>query len=298
MNRSTCASGSGYVPSDSIGFCVAMTRNGDGTGWVSLPIVTCRSCITSSSADCTLAGARLISSASRKLQKTGPSSMSNSSLLARYIRVPTRSAGTRSGVNWTRSKLPPKTSATVFTVSVFARPGTPSIRRWPPASRQTKTRSSISSCPAMMRLISKTALSSSSRSAPPSSARRCPWSVNLAPSWWPAAIQSRLAGEAEARLNRGCELPKRAGGDRAESRTCARVVDSGEAAERDRALGSGASAGRGGQLVDGRVDDAERQRAELVLVLSPDGMRARSASGSRGRRASPRSTRRPSRTAR
>ena len=82
MKRSTCASGSGYVPSDSIGFCVAMTRNGDGTGCVSLPIVTCRSCITSSSADCTLAGARLISSASRKLQKTGPSSMSNCSLRA------------------------------------------------------------------------------------------------------------------------------------------------------------------------------------------------------------------------
>ena len=31
MKRSTCASGSGYVPSDSIGFCVAMTRNGSGT---------------------------------------------------------------------------------------------------------------------------------------------------------------------------------------------------------------------------------------------------------------------------
>ena len=29
MNRSTCASGSGYVPSASIGFSVARTRNGD-----------------------------------------------------------------------------------------------------------------------------------------------------------------------------------------------------------------------------------------------------------------------------
>ncbi len=28
MKRSTCASGSGYVPSCSIGFCVAKTRNG------------------------------------------------------------------------------------------------------------------------------------------------------------------------------------------------------------------------------------------------------------------------------
>ena len=77
MKRSTCASGSGYVPSDSIGFCVAMTRNGSGTGYVVCAIVTWCSCITSSSADCTFAGARLISSARRKLQKTGPSSVSN-----------------------------------------------------------------------------------------------------------------------------------------------------------------------------------------------------------------------------
>ena len=76
MKRSTCASGSGYVPSDSIGFCVAITRNGSGTTCVSWPIVTWCSCITSSSADCTFAGARLISSARRKLQNTGPRSVS------------------------------------------------------------------------------------------------------------------------------------------------------------------------------------------------------------------------------
>ncbi len=72
MKRSICASGSGYVPSDSIGFCVASTRNGSGTGCVVSPIVTWCSCITSSSADCTFAGARLISSASRKFVNTGP----------------------------------------------------------------------------------------------------------------------------------------------------------------------------------------------------------------------------------
>ena len=43
------------------------TMNGSGTWYVVPPIVTCCSCITSSSADWTLAGARLISSASRKL---------------------------------------------------------------------------------------------------------------------------------------------------------------------------------------------------------------------------------------
>ena len=72
MKRSTCASGSGYVPSCSIGFCVARTRNGEGRRYVSSPIVTWRSCIDSSRADCTLAGARFISSARSRLVKTGP----------------------------------------------------------------------------------------------------------------------------------------------------------------------------------------------------------------------------------
>src|SRR5918997_1813447 len=134
MKRSTCASGSGYVPSDSIGFCVAITRNGDGTGCVAWPIVTWRSCMTSSSADCTLAGARLISSASRKLQNTGPSSVSKPPVSGRKTRVPMRSAGTRSGVNCRRLNVPPSASATVLTVSVFASPGTPSSSTWPPAT--------------------------------------------------------------------------------------------------------------------------------------------------------------------
>jgi hypothetical protein len=82
-NRSRCASGSWYTPSLSIGFWVASTRNGRGTGWVRPPIETCPSAITSSSADCTLAGARLISSASTRLAITGPSSMSNDSRDAR-----------------------------------------------------------------------------------------------------------------------------------------------------------------------------------------------------------------------
>jgi len=51
-----------------------------GTARVWPPMDTCRSAMTSSSADWTLAGARLISSASRKLVTTGPSSVSNSSL--------------------------------------------------------------------------------------------------------------------------------------------------------------------------------------------------------------------------
>ena len=78
MNRSTCASGSEYVPSVSMGFWVARTRNGSGTLNVSRLIVTCRSCITSRSALCTLAGARLISSARSRFVKTGPRVVPNS----------------------------------------------------------------------------------------------------------------------------------------------------------------------------------------------------------------------------
>src|SRR3954468_7403784 len=78
------------------------------------------------------------------------------------MRVPTRSAGTRSGVNCRRLKDPPRTSATVLTVSVLASPGTPSRSTWPPASSATSTRSSIASWPTMTRLISNRAVSSAS----------------------------------------------------------------------------------------------------------------------------------------
>ena len=70
--RSSCASGSGYVPSYSIGFWVASTRNGRSSGRVTPSIVTCRSCIASSSAACVFGGARLISSASSRFVKIGP----------------------------------------------------------------------------------------------------------------------------------------------------------------------------------------------------------------------------------
>src|SRR5882672_12540409 len=75
------------------------------------------------------------------------------------MRVPTRSAGTRSGVNWMRLNSPEIACATVFTASVFARPGTPSTRRWPRASSATTIRSSRWSCPTMTFLISKSSRS-------------------------------------------------------------------------------------------------------------------------------------------
>ena len=65
-------------------------------------------------------------------------------------------------MNWRRLKEPPRTSETVLTVSVLARPGTPSSRTWPPASSATITRSSIASWPTITRLISNSAVSSAS----------------------------------------------------------------------------------------------------------------------------------------
>src|SRR3954470_24399051 len=63
------------------------------------------------------------------------------------MRVPTRSEGTRSGVNWMRLKEPRMVRASVLTVSVFAKPGTPSTSRWPCARMATSTRSRKWSCP-------------------------------------------------------------------------------------------------------------------------------------------------------
>src|SRR3954469_254833 len=70
------------------------------------------------------------------------------------MRVPTRSAGTRSGVNWVRLNWPRIVLASVFTVSVLARPGTPSTSRWPCASMATITRSRKRSWPTTTRLTS------------------------------------------------------------------------------------------------------------------------------------------------
>src|SRR6185369_9284087 len=72
MNRSSCASGSGYVPSSSIGFWVAKTWNGSSSVYVLPCTVTRCSCIASRSADCVFGGVRLISSARTMFAKIGP----------------------------------------------------------------------------------------------------------------------------------------------------------------------------------------------------------------------------------
>ena len=122
--------------------------------WLSSPMVTCRSCMASSSALCTLAGARLISSASSRLVKIGPLRVVNSEVLGLKTMVPVRSAGSRSGVNWMRLKSRSVTRARVLTARVLARPGTPSSRMCPEASSAIIMRSSSSFWPTMTLAIS------------------------------------------------------------------------------------------------------------------------------------------------
>ncbi len=89
-----------------MGFCVAKTVKFSGSGMVWRSMVTMRSCIAWSRADWVLAGARLISSASRNVVNTSPLT----SLKVRPARsktlVPVMSLGMRCGGTWTmrRSK--------------------------------------------------------------------------------------------------------------------------------------------------------------------------------------------------
>ena len=103
--RSSWASGSGKVPSCSIEFCVATTMNGSGSGRVTPPAVIWRSAIASSRADCTLGGARLISSTRTSEWKSGPGTKSKRASSGRKTWVPVMSEGIRSGVHWMRAKL-------------------------------------------------------------------------------------------------------------------------------------------------------------------------------------------------
>ena len=151
MNRSSCASGSGYVPSCSSGFWVASTKNGRSSGYVSPAAVTRCSCMASSRAAWVFGGVRLISSASRMFVKIGP-------LMKRYslcpldsstsrISVPVMSEGMRSGVNWMRRNCRSSTSATVRIIIVFARPGMPIIRTCPLEMIAVNSSDTISFCP-------------------------------------------------------------------------------------------------------------------------------------------------------
>src|SRR5918994_1049979 len=145
VNRSSCASGSGYVPSYSIGFCVAMTMNGRARWYVTPSIVTWRSCMHSSSADCVLGDARLISSTSSTFAKTGPGRNSNSFDAWLKTFTPVTSDGKRSGVNCMREKSTSTERESALASVVFPTPGRSSMIRCPSATRERTTNRSVSS---------------------------------------------------------------------------------------------------------------------------------------------------------
>ncbi len=138
--RSSCASGNGKVPSSSIGFWVAMTKNGSGSGWVASSTVTWRSCIASRRLDCARGVARLISSTSTMFAMSGPGRYSNRPARWSKIDTPVMSDGTMSGVHWTRRKSRSSERARARASVVFPTPGTSSSSTWP------STRSAAKSC--------------------------------------------------------------------------------------------------------------------------------------------------------
>ena len=144
-NRSSWASGSGKVPSYSIGFCVAITRKGSGSWYVVPSTVTWCSSIASRRADWVFGVARLISSARTIWLITGPGRNSNAFVRWLKIDTPVTSEGSRSGVNWIRRNEQPSERERAFASTVFPVPGTSSTRMCPRQTSATRE-SSISWC--------------------------------------------------------------------------------------------------------------------------------------------------------
>ena len=135
--RSSWDSGSGWVPTWSSGFWVAITKKGVGSGRVCPSVLTCFSSMASSSALWVLGLARLISSASSTWENIGPGWKTKASFARSYTDTPDKSLGIKSEVNCTRENCRPKVRAKAWAKVVFPTPGTSSISRCPPASRQT-----------------------------------------------------------------------------------------------------------------------------------------------------------------
>ncbi len=147
-NRSSCASGSGNVPSCSIGFSVAIRKNGSGRRRVAPSTVTCCSAIASSSADCALGSARFTSSTRRTFANTGPARNSNSRVFGFQIERPVMSVGWRSGVHWTRDATAPSMLPAIERArTVLAVPGTSSRSTWPREASAATTSATVSLLP-------------------------------------------------------------------------------------------------------------------------------------------------------
>ena len=122
-------SGSGYVPSISMGFCVAITMKGALSTWVTPSTVTWRSSMDSSRADCVFGDARLISSPTTMFAKMPPGLNSKSPRCWLNTDTPVTSLGSRSGVNWMRLTLQSIDRPRALASIVLPTPGTSSRSR-------------------------------------------------------------------------------------------------------------------------------------------------------------------------
>src|SRR4051812_9116864 len=107
--------------------------------------VTWSSCMHSSSAACVFGDARLTSSTSSRLVKTGPRRNSNS--FRRWLNTftPVTSDGSRSGVNCRRENEQSIERESAFASIVFPTPGKSSMIRCPSPTRQSTQRRRVSS---------------------------------------------------------------------------------------------------------------------------------------------------------
>src|SRR5215218_9918866 len=121
-----------------------MTMNGRASRYVVPSTVIWFSCMHSSSAACVFGEARLISSTSSRLAKTGPGRNSNSFERWSKTLTPVTSDGSRSGVNWSRENEQSIERASALARTVFPTPGKSSMIRWPSATRQSTLSSSVS----------------------------------------------------------------------------------------------------------------------------------------------------------
>ena len=194
--------------------------------------------------------------------------------------------------------MPPRTLAVVLTVSVLARPGTPSISRWPPASRQTSTRSSIASCPAMIApdleqraleaLVERGRCPASRCRRPRRSVRRA--RARCAPRWLPSSrcrLDSRAPPAATTRRacgGRGARRPPARSDPRASSTAYESESDAKNGRQRGRGVARGQSPdSSAARQSDERAGDApgERGLASIAgrrhvdtVAAQPSGMRA------------------------
>ena len=145
--RSSWESGSGWVPAAPVGFWVAMTTKGWGTGRLTPSTVTCPSSMASSRADWVRLVARLSSSAKNRLHSTAPGWYSILPVSLFSMEKPVMSEGITSGVNCTRLYCRLRALEKARAMVVLPTPGISSSRMWPRARMASSTLASTWSLP-------------------------------------------------------------------------------------------------------------------------------------------------------